>query len=204
MASGLRISPAGRVVPSARRTIPPSCFSRAATESADATRYLEQVTRTGRWLSPCATPRAARRSASLHALRRTGGMEPRSFPRARNPCKRASCASGRRKTSGYLAGAPGCGNQPVRPATCGDSRAGCARDVEETGGCLRLARQQNMLICRNFIIKNGSDGTRTRDLRRDRLVPSKRRWATIDAQSLYSCRSTGSSVRFPHHCTESI
>jgi hypothetical protein len=31
----------------------------------------------------------------------------------------------------------------------------------------------------------GSDGTRTRDLRRDRLVPEKRRLATIDAQSLY-------------------
>jgi hypothetical protein len=31
----------------------------------------------------------------------------------------------------------------------------------------------------------GSDGTRTRDFRRDRLVPEKRRLATIDAQSLY-------------------
>jgi hypothetical protein len=37
-------------------------------------------------------------------------------------------------------------------------------------------------ICRNFY---GSDGTRTRDLRRDRLVPGIRRWATIDALSLY-------------------
>jgi integrase len=33
--------------------------------------------------------------------------------------------------------------------------------------------------------EDGSDGTRTRDLRRDRLVPRKRRLATIDAQSLY-------------------
>jgi hypothetical protein len=32
---------------------------------------------------------------------------------------------------------------------------------------------------------NGSDGTRTRDLRRDRHVPGKQRLATIDAQSLY-------------------
>ena len=34
--------------------------------------------------------------------------------------------------------------------------------------------------------ESGSDGTRTRDLRRDRLVPEKRRLATSDAQSLYS------------------
>jgi hypothetical protein len=39
--------------------------------------------------------------------------------------------------------------------------------------------------------RNGSDGTRTRDLRRDRFVPGKRRLATIDAQSLYSCASAG-------------
>jgi hypothetical protein len=32
---------------------------------------------------------------------------------------------------------------------------------------------------------NGSDGTRTLDLRRDRLVPWKRRLATIDVLSLY-------------------
>jgi hypothetical protein len=37
----------------------------------------------------------------------------------------------------------------------------------------------------------GSDGTRTRDLRRDRHVPRKRRLATIDAQSLYSCDAAG-------------
>src|SRR6266545_1979866 len=37
---------------------------------------------------------------------------------------------------------------------------------------------------------SGSDGTRTRDLRRDRHVPRRRRLATIDAQSLYSCSST--------------
>jgi integrase len=40
--------------------------------------------------------------------------------------------------------------------------------------------------------EDGSDGTRTRDLRRDRLVPGKRRLATIDAQSLYSCGSADS------------
>src|SRR6266498_317807 len=35
--------------------------------------------------------------------------------------------------------------------------------------------------------RDGSDGTRTRDLRRDRLVHGSRRLTTIDAQSLYSC-----------------
>jgi len=43
-------------------------------------------------------------------------------------------------------------------------------------------------ICRNFY---GSDGTQTRDLRRDRLVLQIRRLATIDALSLYSCGSAG-------------
>src|SRR5215203_5194722 len=40
----------------------------------------------------------------------------------------------------------------------------------------------------------GSDGTRTRDLRRRRLVPPIRRLATIDALSLYSCRYAGLSA----------
>jgi hypothetical protein len=35
------------------------------------------------------------------------------------------------------------------------------------------------------ILLDGSDGTRTRDLRRDRHVPGMRRLTTIDAQSLY-------------------
>jgi len=46
--------------------------------------------------------------------------------------------------------------------------AGSARDAQITGGLVRLSRQQNMLICRMF--STGADGTRTRDLRRDRPV----------------------------------
>src|SRR6266540_2036704 len=38
----------------------------------------------------------------------------------------------------------------------------------------------------------GSDGTRTRDLRRDRPLLGTRRLATMDAQSLYSCGFRGS------------
>jgi hypothetical protein len=40
--------------------------------------------------------------------------------------------------------------------------------------------------------RDGSDGTRTRDLRRDRPVRGSRRLATMDAQSLYSCGFPGS------------
>jgi hypothetical protein len=39
--------------------------------------------------------------------------------------------------------------------------------------------------------RDGSDGTRTRDLRRDRQVPESRRLTTTDAQSLYSCDFSG-------------
>ncbi len=69
-------------------------------------------------------------------------------------------------------------------------------------GSVRLPIGQQ--ICPLAGTSNGSDGTRTRDLRRDRLVPSRRRLATIDALSLYSCGSAGSNVRFPHDCTGSI
>src|SRR6266542_6299546 len=39
--------------------------------------------------------------------------------------------------------------------------------------------------------RDGSDGTRTRDLRRDRPVRRSRRLTTMDAQSLYSCGFPG-------------
>jgi hypothetical protein len=41
--------------------------------------------------------------------------------------------------------------------------------------------------------RDGSDGTRTRDLRRDRPVRGSRRFTTIDAESLYSCGFPGVS-----------
>jgi hypothetical protein len=54
------------------------------------------------------------------------------------------------------------------------ARDGCA--IRETGGRLRRARQQKMPLCRDLY---GSDGTRTRDLRRDRPVLVLAGWAGI-------------------------
>jgi hypothetical protein len=57
-----------------------------------------------------------------------------------------------------------------RPASCGDSRPIPVRDLrgmEISRRRLRPVGQQKLPICRDF---GGSDGTRTRDLRRDRPV----------------------------------
>ncbi len=68
-----------------------------------------------------------------------------------------------------------------------DSRAGCARDERGRQSIApSLATKDSDLQ-----VLYGSDGTRTRDLRRDRLVSRKRRWATMDAESLYSCGFSG-------------
>jgi hypothetical protein len=64
------------------------------------------------------------------------------------------------------------------------------RGMKEVGGRLRPAGQQkdaNLQVC------YGSDGTRTRDLRRDRPVRGSRRLTTMDAESLYSCGFSESS-----------
>ena len=45
-------------------------------------------------------------------------------------------------TSGHTAGTPSYGNYRLRPAVCGDSRAGCGRDELETGGRSRLGGQR--------------------------------------------------------------
>ena len=47
-----------------------------------------------------------------------------------------------------------------------------------------LIQQHNMPLCRAF---GRSDGTRTRDLRRDRPLRGSQRLTTMNAQSLYSC-----------------
>jgi hypothetical protein len=53
--------------------------------------------------------------------------------------------------------------------------------------------------------RDGSDGTRTRDLRRDRPVRGSRRLPTIDAQSLYSCGFRGRlRGSIPHGCAKPI
>jgi hypothetical protein len=50
-----------------------------------------------------------------------------------------------------------------------------------TGGRLRLTGQQKMANCRTF---SGSDGTRTRDLRRDRPVVLLPGWAGVGGDLL--------------------
>jgi hypothetical protein len=66
-----------------------------------------------------------------------------------------------------------------RPASCGDSRPIPVRDLrgmEISRRRLRPVGQQKLPICRDF---GGSDGTRTRDLRRDRPVLVFAGWAGI-------------------------
>jgi hypothetical protein len=57
------------------------------------------------------------------------------------------------------------GDWRVLAGVSADLPAGCTRDEAETDGRLRLSRQHNMAILQEIY---GSDGTRTRDLRRDR------------------------------------
>jgi hypothetical protein len=52
--------------------------------------------------------------------------------------------------------------------------------------------------------RDGSDGTRTRDLRRDRLARASRRWTTIDAESIYSCGLAGLSRSAAAGCAKPI
>ena len=56
---------------------------------------------------------------------------------------------------------------------------------------LRLIGQLIVPMCRHFSRRERRDSNR--DLRRDRLVPRKRRLATIDTLSLYSCGFVGFS-----------
>jgi hypothetical protein len=68
-----------------------------------------------------------------------------------------------------------------------------AESVREAGGkpavvCAKTDNKRSRLQD----VFYGSDGTRTRDLRRDRPVRGSRRLATMDAQSLYSCGFPGS------------
>jgi hypothetical protein len=48
--------------------------------------------------------------------------------------------------------------------------------MRKAGSRLRLSQQRNVVICRDF---SGSDGTRTRDLRRDRPATTRRPWSTV-------------------------
>ena len=95
---------------------------------------------------------------------------------------------------------------PIRDDLRLTDRASSLRELLATGGFERLFPVRDVRGIergrRSFAPKPttkdadlqvfyGSDGTRTRDLRRDRLVPLIRRLATIDVLSLYSCGSAG-------------
>jgi hypothetical protein len=74
-----------------------------------------------------------------------------------------------------------------RPASCGDSRPIPVRDLrgmEISRRRLRPVGQQKLPICRDF---GGSDGTRTRDLRRDRPSRGQRR-PTTTPLNIFICR----------------
>ena len=70
-----------------------------------------------------------------------------------------------------------------RPGVAPGTRRRDQRGIgQQAGGRLRQARQQKILICRDF---SGSDGTRTRDLRRDRPSRGHRPLATNGVERRY-------------------
>ena len=85
----------------------------------------------------------------------------------RSACKTASSVFVRRKTSGWFGRSSFSGDYRLRPAPCGDFRLILVRD-------LRGVKRSRRSLCqiRQFAGLYGSDGTRTRDLRRDRCGPA--------------------------------
>jgi hypothetical protein len=101
---------------------------------------------------------------------------------------RAAARKARRPLPAVTRSVPDTANSPIagRPYLQGysaNTRAFVWATAAQTSDLPRLSRQHELPICR--AVSSGSDGTRTRDLRRDRLVPEKRRLATTNAQSLY-------------------
>src|SRR5919197_2905845 len=76
-------------------------------------------------------------------------------------------------------------------------RTGDATNVTSVKTALdrRLGPQARLHVAERDLqdVFYGSDGTRTRDLRRDKPVRGSRRLTTIDAESLYSCGFLASS-----------
>jgi hypothetical protein len=105
-----------------------------------------------------------------------------------NPCKRATSAFARRATSGSLGrGRLYCGDSRVEPASCGDFRPIRVRDLRGMRRSRRSTAPASATRDADLQAFYGSDGTRTRDLRRDRPVRGSRRWTTIPAEPLDSC-----------------
>jgi hypothetical protein len=142
--------------------------------------------RQARRLRPRCSPRLARQARRRRRLRRPapdrhgrgGGrstLRPEGSqlgaPADREAKRAAACARPRDRHAMHRQRKPGHALGRSR-RIAGTSRAREPQTPWRLGTCDRL---------------NGSDRTRTRDLRRDRPVRGLRRLATIDAESLYSC-----------------
>src|SRR5262249_18663625 len=119
--------------------------------------------------------------ARSQARERQRGIRTRCPPelllRRRNPAEHAAAGSMTDRPPARWAGHPLAGIPGYERLRAGISRPIRVRDLR--GMCERPAveRRQKIPICRYF---SGSDGTRTRDLRRDRPLPGSRhgrRWA---------------------------
>jgi len=109
---------------------------------------------------------------TLVTSRRT--RDPRGMPpallsaRAKEPANAYLLHSGPRRPPGGSAGHSGCGDYRVRAACCGDSRRSLVRDVRGMRRSRRSFAPSQATKEADLQDFYGSDGTRTRDLRRDR------------------------------------
>jgi hypothetical protein len=129
------------------------------------------------------------RASRTHGERRRGmctGCSPGCCLRGGSACKSASSAFAPRKTSGWFGRSFGCGDHRVRAACCGDSRGSLGRDVRGMKRGRRSFAPKPPTKGRDVQVLYGSDGTRTRDLRRDRPVRGCRQAATGPHKRLHS------------------
>src|SRR5919106_1741398 len=98
-------------------------------------------------------------------------------------CLHLRCsASGCSKTSGPSAGATGCGDYRLQPALWGNSRPNPARDLRGMEESRRSSAPRKTTKDADLQVSYGSDGTRTRDLRRDRPSRAQRPLATNSSE----------------------
>src|SRR6266542_3370249 len=124
---------------------------------------------TARYERPRRRPPASRKG--IARSRDTCGMGARPLPaKTKGPASAPLLHPLPRRPPVILAGRLPCGDQRLRRALCGDSGAGSARD--ETS--LRPSAPSQSTKHTDLQVFYGSDGTRTRDLRRDRPVRRNR------------------------------
>jgi hypothetical protein len=95
--------------------------------------------------------------------------------------QRLLCSPAGRPPAGS-AGHSGCGDHRGRAACCGDSRGSLGRDVRGMKRGRRSFAPIPATKAANLQVLYGSDGTRTRDLRRDRPSQAPRRLATNSSE----------------------